>query len=297
MLSKLGIVTNIWAARLEAGDRFEDLLAQFSKNGFRYMEIRDGDYLRKSEFGQFLHGLESAMARYSDEQWRQICEGVEAIIKQEDQSTFKRFRSFSQLASDVEISYAMAHPWLDRYEETNADDAIIIQAKKLAYLLCPRAARLRLVDPEFSGEVDVSTAVSNLKRYSALLDRYPIVFAIENAKPPATITSDLSVQGGVMLAYDEANTYGTDGVPVNPPEAFWDAVKMDSLTSVHIKQKTADGVTSQIHDGYVDFKAIFARLKAGGYDNDLLLENAPTDQPLEDAIRSREYLSNLKIKK
>ena len=97
----------------------------------------------------------------------------------------------------------------------------------------------------------------------------------------------------MKLAYDEANTYGIDGIPVNPPEAFWDAVKIDSLASVHIKQKTAEGITPEICDGYVDFKAILGRLKTGGYDSDLLLENAPTDRPLEDAVKSREYLSKL----
>ena len=301
MLSKLGIVTNIWATRIEAGDRFEDLMEQFSKNGFKYMEIRDGDYLRLSEFGRFMCEIEAAMGRYSDDEWKQIGEGIEkaevfdTIIKPEDQELFKKFQQFSQRAADVEISYAMAHPWLNLYKEPDGDNATIIQAKKLAYLLCPEAARLRLVDPEFTGDVDMSTAVSNLKRYSDSLDSYPIILAVENAKSPATITFDVSEQAGVKLAYDEANTYGIDGIPVNPPEAFWDAVKIDSLTSVHIKQKTADGVTPEICDGYVDFRAILGRLKAGGYDSDLLLENAPTDRPLEDAIKSREYLMKLEV--
>jgi len=299
MLSKLGIVTNIWATRIEAGDRFEDLVEQFSRNGFKYMEIRDGDYLRQSEFGRFICDIEAAMGRYSDEEWKLIGEGVEkaevfdAVIKPEDQALFKRFRGFSQQAADIEISYAMAHPWLTLHEDSDEDNATIIQAKKLVYLLCPGAARLRLVDPEFTGEIEVSTAVSNLKRYSDLLDRYPITLAVENAQPPATTTFHVSERAGVTLAYDEANTYGIDGIPINSPEAFWSAVKIDSLTSVHIKQKTADGVTPEICDGYVDFKAMLGRLKAGGYDSDLLLENAPTNQPLEDAIKSREYLSRL----
>ena len=68
---------------------------------------------------------------------------------------------------------------------------------------------------------------------------------------------------------------------------------MENLTSVHFKQKTADGVLSQVGDGYVDFEAIGRRLVAGDYKGDLLLENTPTDRPLEDAILSREYLSSL----
>jgi sugar phosphate isomerase/epimerase len=68
---------------------------------------------------------------------------------------------------------------------------------------------------------------------------------------------------------------------------------MEDFTSVHFKQKTTDGVLSQVGDGFVDFAAIARRLKAGGYKGDLLLENRATDQPLEDAIRSRTYLSSL----
>ena len=299
MLSKLGIVTNIWGERIGAGDRFEDLLERFSESGFKYMEIRDGDYLRDSEFGRFMGELESSMKRYSDDEWKQIGDGIQtgdvidSTIKPEDRELFERLRNFSRLSADVEISYAMAHPWLTLHEDPDNDNETIIQAKKLAYLLCPGAARLRLVDPEFADEIDVPTAVSNLKRYTALQDRNPVTLAVENAQPPATHTFDVSEQAGVKLAYDEANTYGIDGVPVNAPEAFWDAVKIESLTSVHIKQKTVDGITETICDGYVDFGAIFTRLKAGGYDRDLLLENAPTNQPLEDAIKSREYLMNL----
>ena len=118
-----------------------------------------------------------------------------------------------------------------------------------------------------------------------------MVFAVENARQPATFTLDLAVQGGAQLTYDEANTYQPDGTRLNTPEAFWSAVKMEHLTSVHFKQKTAEGVLSQVVDGFVDFRAIAHRLREGNYAGDLLLENTATDQPLVDAIRSREYLS------
>jgi len=80
-----------------------------------------------------------------------------------------------------------------------------------------------------------------------------VVFAVENALQPATVTLDLAVQGGALLTYDEANTYRPDGTTLNVPEAFWNAVEMENLTSVHFKQKTADGVLSQVGDGFVDF--------------------------------------------
>ena len=51
MIDRLGVVTNIWTDRLAAGDRFEDLVAEFYQNGFRYMELRDSDEFRAFPFG------------------------------------------------------------------------------------------------------------------------------------------------------------------------------------------------------------------------------------------------------
>ncbi len=48
-MEKLGVVSTIWAKCLSAGDRFEDLVLRFGKEGFLDIEIRDGDYLRNSE--------------------------------------------------------------------------------------------------------------------------------------------------------------------------------------------------------------------------------------------------------
>jgi hypothetical protein len=74
MFEKLGVVTNVWAERLVRGDRFEDLARQFGDNGFKHMEVRDGDYLRNSAFGSLIQEIESAMESCTDDQWKGICE-------------------------------------------------------------------------------------------------------------------------------------------------------------------------------------------------------------------------------
>ena len=74
MFEKIGIVTNIWTNRLKAGDRFEDLVVTFHESGFKYMELRDSDEFRTNEFGQFLQTIETAMAGYTDTQWKAICD-------------------------------------------------------------------------------------------------------------------------------------------------------------------------------------------------------------------------------
>jgi sugar phosphate isomerase/epimerase len=299
MFEKLGIVTNIWTKRLEAGDRFEDLVEIFYKNGFRYMELRDSDEFRNNEFGQFLQAIETAMEGYTDAQWKAICDGRDRLktsadrYDAKDRELFHRVADFAALTKDIVFTYAIPHAWMTAPDAIAADDRRVIRAKKLAYLLCPTDARLRFVDPEFDGPVAEAETIANLKRYKDLLHDFPMVLCVENALLPATLTLNLAVKGGVLLAYDEANIYAEDGEPLNPPAQFWDAVSIETLACVHIKQKTADGVSPVIGDGYVDFKNILNHLKAAGYTGDLLFENAPSNRSLEDTLRSRDYLQSV----
>ena len=292
MFEKLGIVTNIWAEEIENGARFDEHMVEFGANGFKDMEVREGDYLRNSEFGELIQQLESAMSAYTDTEFRTICDAVwtEQPYQTKHAPLFEEIASFTQKASGLTLSYAMSHPWLSPPTDNETDAQQIIKAKKLAYLLCPERPRLRLVDLDTEGDVDESAAIANLKHYAALLPDYPMIFAVENARQTATLTLKLAVAGGAKLTYDETNTYRADGTTVNPPDEFWGAVKMTDLTSVHFKQKAEAGVLSEVCDGYVDFRAIATHLKTQNYTGDLLLENTPTAHSLLDALRSREYL-------
>ncbi len=292
MFEKLGIVTNIWSAEIESGARFDELMVEFGANGFKDMEVREGDYLRNSEFGERIEQLESAMADYTDAEYKTICDAVwgKQPYETKHATLFTEIAAFIEKASGLTLSYAMSHPWLSSPKDDEADTQQIVKAKKLAYLLCPARPRLRLVDLDTEGDIDASAAIANLKRYDALLPDFPMVFAVENARQTATLTLKLAVAGGAKLTYDETNTYRADGTTVNPPDEFWGAVRMTDLTSVHFKQKTEDGVLSEVRDGFVDFRAIAERLKTQDYTGDLLLENTPTAHSLQDALRSREYL-------
>ncbi len=292
MFEKLGIVTNIWAEEIDTGARFDDLMVAFGANGFKAMEVREGDYLRNSEFGALIQQIESAMPAYTDTEFKTICDAVwtEKPFQTAHRTLFEAFAAFARKAEGLTLSYAMAHPWLSSPIDRETDTQQIVKAKKLAYLLCPESPRLRLVDLDTEGDIDESAAIANLKRYDALLPDSPMVFAVENARQPATLTLTLAVAGGVKLTYDETNTYRADGTTLNDPAEFWAAVTMADLTSVHFKQKTEDGVLSAVGDGYVNFGAIAEHLRTRGYTGDLLLENTPTQHALQDAVRSREYL-------
>ncbi len=298
MFEKLGVVTNSWAKSMEDGTRFEDLVALFARNGFRHLEVRDGDYLRRSEFGRFIHEIEEASAGYSHPDWRRICEEIhttkvpDAAVKEEHRSVFDRLINFFQMSQGVVFSYALSYPWLTRPASIEADNDLIARAIQLAYLLCPQQARLRLVALDPVDPVDEQTATSNLKRYRSLLPDYPVILAVENALQPAPLILELAIAGGALLAYDEANNYHSDGRALNAPEEFWHAVKLENLASIHLKQKTPEGVLARLGDGFVDIAALIERLRNCGYSGDLLLEYLPTDQPLADAIQSRTFLSS-----
>ena len=294
MFEKLGIVTNIWAEEIANGARFDELMVEFGANGFKDMEVREGDYLRNSEFGHLIQELESVIPMYTDTEFRTICDAVwtEQPYQTKHVTLFEAIAAFTVKASGLILSYAMSHPWLSPPVDQEADTQQIIKAKKLAYLLCPARPRLRLVDLDTEGDIDASAAIANLKHYAALLPEYPMIFAVENARQTATLTLKLAVSGGAKLTYDETNTYRADGTTLNPPAEFWRAVKMTDLTSVHFKQKTEAGVLSEVGDGYVNFRAIAGHLRTRHYTGDLLLENTPTAHSLQDALRSREYLLN-----
>lgn len=296
MFEKLGIVTNIWSKEIEDGEHFSELMVTFGANGFKDMEVREGDYLRISEFGAVIQELESVMPVYTDAAFKTICDAIwtEQPYETKHPTLFAEVAGFVKKASGLTLSYAMSHPWLSTPKDSEADTQQIVRAKKLAYLLCPARPRLRLVDPDTEGDIDESAAIANVKHYSRLLPDYPMIFAVENARQTATLTLKLAVAGGAKLTYDETNTYRADGTTMNPPCEFWGAVKMEDLTSVHFKQKTEEGVLSEVKDGFVDFRAIAEHLRKGNYIGDLLLENTPTAHSLQDALRSREYLLSLR---
>jgi sugar phosphate isomerase/epimerase len=296
MFEKLGVVTNSWAKSMEDGNRFEDLVALFARNGFRHLEVRDGDYLRQSEFGRFIHEIEEAAAGYKHQDWQRICDEIhtakvtDAVGREEHRTVFDRLVNFFQMSQGVVFSYALSHPWLSRPADIEAENDHITRAIKLTYLLCPHQARLRLVALEPVDPVDGQTAISNLKRYGSLLPDYPVTLAVENALQPAPLILELAVAGGALLAYDEANNYQSDGSALNTPEEFWRAVKLEDLASIHLKQKASQGVLARLGDGFVDIAALIERLRDCGYSGDLLLEYLPTAEPLADAIESRTFL-------
>jgi sugar phosphate isomerase/epimerase len=295
--SSLGIVSNCWEEVLANGERFEDLTDRFCREGFKEIEIRDGEYLRGVSFGRFIDDIEKTMANYDLSRWRAVCDRIHrgedwrGVVSDGDYSIVEEVDGFIRRTAGVVYSYAMTFPWLSRPADIAVDEYQITTAVKLAYLLNPSRPRLRLVSLEPVEDIDSDAAVLNLKRYKALMLESSVALTVENALHPAPLFLKLARDGGAGLAYDEANCYLTDGTELNNPEEFWRSVRIEDLASVHLKQKSIQGTLTRLGEGYVDLYAVMDRLRKGGYAGDLLLENTATDDPLADAIASRTYMS------
>jgi sugar phosphate isomerase/epimerase len=304
MFDKLGIVTNCLSKRLADNDSFEKLIGDFIRNGFLNIEIRDGDYLRQSNFGDLLKKTETAIQHYTDAQWRQICVALHRkappdipALRSRDRRHIIDFHERLQTNPKVVLSYAMAHAWTGPAQNMSAEDFYISRAKKLAYLLSPDKARLRLVDLAVEQPLDENTALSNLRRYRSLVPECPVALVVENSQLPPHVVLNLATQSNVTLAYDEANNFHPDGKPLGDTKLFWEHLQNHHLSSVHLKQKDHDGVCARLGEGFVDFPGLLKQLFDRSYDGDWLLEYRATDHPVQDAIQSRKVLMSYRKQK
>jgi hypothetical protein len=298
-MEKLGVVSTIWAKCLSAGDQLEDLALCFGKAGFSHIEIRDGDYLRNSDFGFFLRDVEKVSEHYSAAAWKGVCEALSsgdnpaAAIRPADRPFFKRIRRFKEKTVGITFTYALQHPWLSRPDDKGAHDRQIITAKKIAFLFSSTCARMRLVDLCSPEPIDTSAAAANLDRYHSLASELPIIHAVENSNQSAYLTLKIAAEAGFFMVYDEANLFLLGDRILEPPERFWESLDSRSLVSIHLKQKSAEEVLPALGPGRVELSCILSRLRKISFTGDLLLENAASENPLQEAEKSRDYLLGL----
>lgn len=296
MLEKLGIVTNCLSVLLDNGDSFEQLVRRFCSAGLNHIEMRDGDYLRRSSFGDVLNALEGAMWHYSDEEWQTICDDIHygslerASVLDDDAVTFARVQQFIQDTKEAVYSYAMTFPWMEKPVDIPAEEREVSTALRLAHLFNPQSPRTRLVSLAPFQDIDTTVGVRNLRRYRDLLPSGPAVLTVENARFPTLMTLHIAKAAGLPLAYDEANNFYPEGKALCNSEEFWEYVRLEDLSSVHIKQRNGTGVLPRLGDGFVDIRLLLRQLQHLGYEGDVLFELAPTDTPLEDVLHAREYV-------
>ncbi len=299
MFERLGIITNCWRKSLERGEQFEDLVEAFCRKGFREIEIRDGDYLRQSSVGPFLNEIEKIIPEYDPAEWREISDrihergGWQQLVHPMDLPRLKEAERLVDRTKGAFFSYAITHPWLSRRTDIDVDNRLVTAGFGFAYLMNPRCPRFRLVSLEPIEDLDAEAAVKNLVRYGELAREARAEFTVENARHAADVIHRLALSGGALLTYDEANNYRLDGTELSNSRKFRLGLRKEDLASVHMKQKGEEGVSPHVHDGYVDLGGVLAHLREIGYSGDLLLEFAPTDDPLAVAVESRDYLNRM----
>ena len=122
MFERLGVVTNCWQAVLDQGDRFEDLVTRFCRDGFKEIEIRDGEYLRRSPFGRLIDNIEKAMTHYDPGTWQKMCECLRrgedwrSLVRDEDLRLLGDAEAFFTQTAEAVYSYAISFQWLNRPE-------------------------------------------------------------------------------------------------------------------------------------------------------------------------------------
>jgi len=296
MRERFGVVTNCWAAVLDSGARFEGLVNQFCASGFNQIEIRDGEYLRRSSFGALLDGLERVTWNYDFDLWCEICDRIHRgiplgkAVKQEDTGIIDAAGKFIRKTGEAFFSYAFTFPWLEKSSDISADKRRISMAFRLAILLNPRQPRVRFVSITRGDGIDTDIAVSNLKRFKTLKPAGPAILTFENFWYSPLLFLELAAAAGLPLSYDEANNYLPDGTELCGPEEFWKSVRPEGLASIHLKQRNGEGVLTRLGAGFVDLPAMLSRMEYVGYGGDLLFELAPTEEPLADALHGKEYV-------
>ena len=139
----------------------------------------------------------------------------------------------------------------------------------------------------------VLAAAANLDRYHSLASELPIIHAVENSNQSAVLTLKIAAGAGFFMVYDEANLFLSGDRILEPPECFWEKLAPRSLVSVHLKQKSAEEVLPHLGPGRVDLSGILSWVRKISFTGDLLLENAASETPLQEAKMSRNYLLGL----
>ena len=134
---------------------------------------------------------------------------------------------------EIVLSYAIAHPWTRSPEDRTDDDRCIIRAKKIAYLLSPASARLRLVDMNVGTPLDRKGS----RVQSAALSRPDNPHARWRWQSKTARCQPMSFstwRSGVTFIWHmmRANVFYPDGAPMGNPEEFWDQV---TAPSTHLR--------------------------------------------------------------
>lgn len=274
--SSLGLVSNCWKIQLDSGTCLAELVQQAVKEGFRFIELRQGC------LGE--------------------CEDSESKLPFAD-SLQKLARQFPEITFDLAVELPVFSKSIDANSSTV--EAMLQGASALAENGHP--AHLRIVDPvskvvpgDSSAEEKISSAL-NLRdvvdSLSNLKAKLPCgIVSVEHSFQPWAGFRNLfeaanSTEVTIQLCYDPCNLWLTgDGDNADEITA---RLPVDWLSMVHLKQRVGSSVSTRLEQGEVNWPRQLKLLNDARYTGPFLFETTPSEDVWECLRDSRDYLASI----
>lgn len=276
--SSLGLVSNCWKIQLDAGTSLAELVQQAAKEGFRFIELRQG----------CLGECEDAETRLPNA----------AALK-------KLARNFQEITFDLAVELPVFSEATDVSSTTV--EAMLLGARAISEN--DRPAHLRLVDLVSKDVPDRRSVATNaafcledvVESLLNLKAQLPTgIVSVEHSFQPwagfrrvfeSTSLGKESSGNSVQVCYDPCNLWlADDGKNANEITA---QIPVDRLSMVHLKQRVDGAISPRLEPGDVDWPGQLSLLNSAGYSGPFLFETAPSEDVWECLRDSRNYLASI----
>ena len=281
--NRVGLVSNCWKMQLESGESLFALIARAVDTGFRFVELRQGC------LGE--------------------CEDPETRLPHVD-----ALASLANKFPEVTFDLAVELPIFASPITVASDDVRTMLDGAHALSDASRPAHLRIVDLVSKrvpgSRADVAETESGFCLEDVIASLHELqhelasgVVSVEHSYQPwsgfcrlfetARSTSGEPNSSGQLLrlCYDPCNLWiSGDGDSANE---ITEALPVDWLSMVHLKQRCGGAVSTRFEPGEVDWLRQLAALNRAAYAGPFLFETAPTEDVWQCLADSRRYLAEL----
>ncbi len=269
-----GAITNSWREQLADQD-LPTLVREAADRGARHIELRQ-TCLADCETG-------------SGEEWRPELSRLKALVE-----------AFPELSFDL----AMAWPCLSK--ETDPSGEAFQAALQGAKLVGGDKPHLRIVDPSSFDQPweephDVPTEAMGIVAMAREAARQGVTLSMENSGQPIRSMALLVREARARLSSEEGSYLGLCPDPTNQlrrypesdPLAELEALPLDMLKIVHIKQARDGKSHPTVDTGDLDCGRMLRVLEAKNYEGAVIFEIPPHPQVLDNLSASFDYVRSV----
>lgn len=203
---------------------------------------------------------------------RKVCQETGVTVRSVCGDYFMVHRLSEQGESGIEASFVLS--------EVIAQCAAIGAHR----ILLPWLEEAALDTPE-----KLDAAVNNITRALPAAVRHDVMLGLEMEIPGLEYRAVIDRIGHPLVRayYDTGNSTAAGFDVEQDIEPL-----LDCLGALHIKDRLTQGGSQFLGRGDTNFKGLFAKLRASGFEGDLVLQHYFED-PVEDARRAHEFIRNL----